>query len=71
MIRGILAGYWDCVLNWKWHEPVSRSTYRLHRLLKKRGPKKLIDIEPLIGVSTRFDSDQRGRTSMDPVASDG
>jgi GT2 family glycosyltransferase len=71
MIRGILAGYWDCVLNWKWHEPVSRTTYRLHRLLKKRGPKKLIDIEPLIGVSTRFDKDQRKRPSIYPLLSDG
>lgn len=45
MIRGILSAYWDCAPNWNWHKPVSRATYRLHRLLKKRGPKTLSDVE--------------------------
>jgi glycosyltransferase involved in cell wall biosynthesis len=48
MVRGMLSGYWDCASNWNWHKPVSQATYRLHRLLKKRGPKTLTDIEPFL-----------------------
>jgi GT2 family glycosyltransferase len=57
MICGLLSGYWGCAWNLDWHEPVSPATYRLHRLLKKRGPKTLSDIEaalpplPLMGSS--------------------
>jgi glycosyltransferase involved in cell wall biosynthesis len=52
MIRGIVSAYSDIVLNWQWHEPVSRNSYRLHRLLKKGGPRKLIEIEPLLSRPT-------------------
>jgi GT2 family glycosyltransferase len=53
VIRGLLSGYWDCASNWNWHKPVSQATYRLHRLLKKRGPKTLIDVEPLLRAQVR------------------
>jgi GT2 family glycosyltransferase len=53
MIRGLLSGYWDCASNWNWHKPVSQATYRLHRLLRKRGPKTLTDVEPLIRAQVR------------------
>jgi glycosyltransferase involved in cell wall biosynthesis len=55
MIYGMLSGYWDCVSNWSWRQPVSRNVYRLHRLLKKRGPKKLSDIESLLPPLASFD----------------
>jgi glycosyltransferase involved in cell wall biosynthesis len=55
MIYGMLCGYWDCVSNWSWRQPVPRNVYRLHRLLKKRGPKKLSDIEPLLPPLASFD----------------
>src|SRR5262245_1328841 len=48
MIGGMFSGYWDSVWNWNWHKPVSPATYRLHRLLKKRGPKMLSDVEALL-----------------------
>jgi glycosyltransferase involved in cell wall biosynthesis len=48
MIRGMLSGYWDISSNWGWHQPVSQSVYRLHRLLKRRGPKALTEVEPLL-----------------------
>jgi GT2 family glycosyltransferase len=53
VIRGTLSGYWDCVSNWNWHQPVSQATYRLHRVLKKHGPKALTDVEPLIRARYR------------------
>ena len=43
MIRGMLVGYSDIVFNRRFHQPVSKNTYRLHRLLKKRGPKTMAD----------------------------
>jgi glycosyltransferase involved in cell wall biosynthesis len=48
MLAGILSGYSDMLSNWRWHQPVSQSSYRVHRLLKIRGPSKLDDIEPLL-----------------------
>jgi glycosyltransferase involved in cell wall biosynthesis len=48
MIAGILSGYSDMFSNWHWHRPVSQRAYRLHRLLKKRGPRKLSEIEFLL-----------------------
>jgi glycosyltransferase involved in cell wall biosynthesis len=48
MLAGILSGYSDMLINWRWRQPVSKSCYRLHRLLKKRGPRKLEDIEFLL-----------------------
>jgi hypothetical protein len=48
MISGILSGYLDMCLNLHWRQPVSQSSYRLHRLLKKHGPRNLDDIEPLL-----------------------
>jgi glycosyltransferase involved in cell wall biosynthesis len=58
MLRGILSGYSEILSNWRCHEPVSRGTYHLHRLLKKRGAKKLSDIEPLLPTAdfARFES---------------
>jgi hypothetical protein len=44
MLRGIALGYWESIFNTR-VEPVSLSTYALHRLLKKRGPRMLSDIE--------------------------
>jgi glycosyltransferase involved in cell wall biosynthesis len=50
MIRGMLSGYLDVISNWGWHQPVSQDVYRLHRLLKKRGPIALIEVEPLLAT---------------------
>jgi glycosyltransferase involved in cell wall biosynthesis len=59
MIRGMLSGYRDCASNWNWHKPVSQATYRLHRLLKKRGPKTLSDVEPFLPPVALVDLDRR------------
>jgi glycosyltransferase involved in cell wall biosynthesis len=48
MARGILAGYRDSARYWKARAPVSLAAYRLHRALKKRGPRLLSDIENLL-----------------------
>jgi glycosyltransferase involved in cell wall biosynthesis len=48
MMAGILSGYFDMCLNRHWRQPVSRSSYRLQRALKKRGPKTMDDIETLL-----------------------
>jgi glycosyltransferase involved in cell wall biosynthesis len=47
MTRGALAGYADVISRFR-SKPVSRNTYHLHRLLKKRGPKPLIEVESLL-----------------------
>jgi GT2 family glycosyltransferase len=47
MIRGMLSGYSDIFSKSRW-EPVSRNAYSLHRLLKKRGPKMLTEVEPFL-----------------------
>jgi hypothetical protein len=48
MIWGMLSGYWNCASNWRWHEPVSQAAYRMHRMLKKRGPKMLSELESFL-----------------------
>jgi glycosyltransferase involved in cell wall biosynthesis len=48
MARGILAGYRDSVRSGKVRAPVSLAAYRLHRALKKGGPRPLSDIESLL-----------------------
>jgi len=48
MLAGILSGYFGMCLNPHWRQPVSRRSYRLQRALKKRGPKTMDDIEPLL-----------------------
>lgn len=45
MARGIAAGYVECWRARRERQPVSVSTYRLHRHLKKCGPMRLEDIE--------------------------
>jgi glycosyltransferase involved in cell wall biosynthesis len=47
-VRGILSAYSKIFLQPPRRQPVSRSTYRLHRLLKKGGPKELAEIEQFI-----------------------
>ena len=61
MIRGTLSGYWGCVSNWNWHKPVSRATYLQHRLLKKCGPKRLTEVEPLLPPMNLVGADLRQR----------
>jgi GT2 family glycosyltransferase len=58
MIAGVLSGYSDMFSNWHWHRPVSQAAYRLHRLLKKRGPRKLSEIEFLLPSSVLPGSEQ-------------
>ena len=48
MIAGVASGYSHMFSNWHWRRPVSKDAYRLHRLLKKRGPKNLSEIEFLL-----------------------
>jgi glycosyltransferase involved in cell wall biosynthesis len=47
MMRGMLSGYSDVFTRWRC-EPVSQNAYLLYRLLKKRGPKMLAEIEQLL-----------------------
>jgi glycosyltransferase involved in cell wall biosynthesis len=47
MLRGMLSGYSE-ILSEQQSEPVSRGVYSLHRLLKKRGPKMLSEVERLL-----------------------
>jgi glycosyltransferase involved in cell wall biosynthesis len=56
MVAGILSGYFDVCLNWDWRQPVSRNSYRLHRALKKRGPKTMDNVESLLPPLTLFGS---------------
>jgi GT2 family glycosyltransferase len=48
MIVGALSGFSDMFSNWRWRQPVSRSSYCLHRALKKRGPKTMDDVESFL-----------------------
>ncbi len=48
MLRGLVRGYADCLRHWNERRPVSAQTYRLHRLLKKSGPMRMEQIEPLL-----------------------
>ncbi len=45
MVRGLGNGYVDAVRLWNDRRPVSTSTYRLFRRIKKSGPVRLADIE--------------------------
>ena len=47
-LLGMARGYVDCFRWWKKRDPVPSKIYRLHRLLKKRGPVLLSNIEPLL-----------------------
>jgi GT2 family glycosyltransferase len=47
MMHGMLSGYAEIIKGWQ-REPVTRKTYRLHRLLKKKGPMKLSAVENLL-----------------------
>lgn len=48
MVRGMLSGYADTVRLWRERAPVSAPAYRLHRKLKKQGPRVLSEIESLL-----------------------
>jgi GT2 family glycosyltransferase len=48
MVRGTLSGYAAIGRVWNERDAVSAPVYRLHRNLKKRGPRLLSDIEPLL-----------------------
>lgn len=45
-LKGMLDGYAQIPVRWNARRPVTAQTYQLHRLLKKRGPCRLRDIEP-------------------------
>jgi glycosyltransferase involved in cell wall biosynthesis len=47
-VRGIVSGYSQMLFRRHCRQPVTRATYRLHRLLKKKGPKPLAEVEPLL-----------------------
>jgi GT2 family glycosyltransferase len=47
MIRGALSGYSNIFTKFR-REPVSKSAYSLHRLLRKRGFKMLAEVEPCL-----------------------
>jgi GT2 family glycosyltransferase len=64
MARGTLAGYADSARRWNERAPVSVPVYRLHRQLKKQGPRLLCEIEhmlPAIAADLR--------AGLDPVTS--
>jgi len=42
----MLDGYAQIPARWNARRPVTTRTYQLHRLLKRRGPCRLADIEP-------------------------
>jgi hypothetical protein len=54
MGRGMLAGYADFPARFR-SKPVSRKAYYLYRLLKKRGPRLLGDVESLLAPSSGGD----------------
>jgi glycosyltransferase involved in cell wall biosynthesis len=47
-VNGILSGYSAILFERRCRKPVSRAAYRLHRLLKKGGPRALVEVEPLL-----------------------
>ena len=51
MMKGLLQGYLDCGKYWRLRKPVSYATYRLGRLIKKKGPCKIQDIERMLPKS--------------------
>jgi GT2 family glycosyltransferase len=48
MMNGTASGYADIFRLWRQRRPVSTSVYRIHRMLKKRGPQLLDNVEPLL-----------------------
>ena len=48
MFRGMMSGLLDAVRLRKLRAPVPAGIYRLQRLLKKEGPLRLAEIEPLL-----------------------
>jgi glycosyltransferase involved in cell wall biosynthesis len=48
MLRGLMSAYYEILNNWRCREPVSRGSYKLHRLLKKGGARPLDDILRLL-----------------------
>lgn len=46
MFEGMASGYMNSLSRWKERQPVSSEIYRLHRSLKKHGPRLLSEIEP-------------------------
>lgn len=44
-IRGLAAGYVDGIRHWDQRSPVPAAAYRLQRLLRKQGPRRLEEIE--------------------------
>jgi GT2 family glycosyltransferase len=47
MVRGMLSGYSEIFSESRW-EPVSNDVYFLYRMLKKRGPRMLADVEQFL-----------------------
>lgn len=47
MMRGAISGYVEIAKGWE-RAPVGRKAYRIHRLLKKKGPRTLAELEPLL-----------------------
>ena len=47
MLRGIFSGYFGILFESR-PEPVCKNVYRVYRMLKKRGPKMLADVEQLL-----------------------
>jgi len=45
MLRGMASGYVECIRRWSERHPVSSAVYALNRLLKKKGPLPLHQIE--------------------------
>jgi GT2 family glycosyltransferase len=48
MLQGTINGFWCCMVRWHRRQPVAIDIYVLNRRLKKRGPKVLEEIEPLL-----------------------
>ncbi|MCE9589817.1 MAG: glycosyltransferase [Planctomycetes bacterium] len=48
MVKGIAAGWGCCISRWGERDPVAMDVYRLSRRLKKAGPLRLEEIEPLL-----------------------
>ena len=45
MLTGLLRGYLDCLRYWRRREPVNVGTYKLSRMLKKKGACKIQEVE--------------------------
>lgn len=49
-LKGLMRGYLDCANSYVERKPISTKTYRLFRMLRKDGPKKLKEIERLLNA---------------------